>query len=99
MDGESANQFLGQTVVIVADDEFVQVIAEELEDDADVFAEDDKIFDLDYVGLVFFISFFDETEDFDLNKSLFGELGVAFDHLQGYFFMALVIQYLQNIAV
>ena len=64
-----------------------------------MFAENDKIFDPDYIGLLIHICFFYVTEDFDFNKGLFGETGLVFDDLESYLFFGLVVKGFEHLSV
>lgn len=64
-----------------------------------MFAEDDEIFDPDYVGLLVHICLFDVAEDFDLDEGLLGEPWLIFDDLEGYLFFGLVVEGLENLSV
>ena len=52
MNCESADKFFTEPIVVISNDQFVEIIAEKLEDDADMFSEDYKVFDFDDVGLL-----------------------------------------------
>ncbi len=47
MDGESTDELWTEAVVVVADDKFIQVLAEEFKDYAYMFTKNDKVLDFD----------------------------------------------------
>lgn len=70
LDCESAYELFVQAVVIVPDYQLIQVVTQELEDYADVFSKNYKIFYPYYIRLLLLIDFFDMAQDFYLNKGL-----------------------------
>lgn len=64
-----------------------------------MFAEYDKIFDPDYVGLLLHIHFFDMTQDLNLYEGLFREAWLIFDDLKCYFFLGLMIECLEDLSI
>ena len=82
LDGESSDQFLTESIVVVANDEFVQIITEQLEYYADMFTEYYEILDANHIRLSVIVSFLYVRKNLDLDKSLLGELRIAFDHFE-----------------
>jgi hypothetical protein len=70
LDGKATDQLFGEAAVVVADDEFVEVVAQEFENYADVLSEDYEIFYLYHVRLVVFVAFLYVTQDLDLDEGL-----------------------------
>ena len=64
-----------------------------------MFAEDDEIFDPDYVGLLLHICFLDVAEDLYFDEGLLGEAGLVLDDLQRHFFFGLVVEGLEDLPV
>lgn len=64
-----------------------------------MFAEYDKIFDPDNVGLLLHIHFFNVTQDLDLNEGLLGEAWLILDNLKGHFFFGLMIEGLEDLSI
>lgn len=64
-----------------------------------MFAEDDEIFDPDYVGLLLHICLFYMAENFDLDESLFGEARLVFNDLEGYLFFGFVVEGFEHLSV
>ena len=70
MNRESSDQLLTETIIIVTNDEFIEIITEYLEDYANMFPKNDKILNFDNIRLMILISFLNKTQYLDLNKGL-----------------------------
>ena len=99
LDGESSDQLLAKAVIVVADDQLIQIIAEKLKDNADVLPKNYEIFDPDNIGLSVVISLLDMRQDLDFDEGLLGKLRLTFDHLQCYLLLVPMVEYFQHLTI
>ncbi len=99
LDGEPADELWAEAVVVVADDQLVEVLAQQFEQNADVFPEDDKVLDLDNVRSVVSVLFLHMRQQLDLNKGLLVELGLIPYNLQRQLFLLLMVIHFQHLPI
>jgi hypothetical protein len=62
-------------------------------------SKNNKIFYTDNIRLLLLIDFFDATEYFDLDESLFGEFRLIFYNFEGYLFFIFVIVSFEHLPI
>ena len=95
--GKSSYQLWTKSIIIVPDDEFVQVFAQNFKDYTNMFSEDDKILDLDNVRGVVGIFFLQMSQQLNLDKCLlveFGFIAYNFERQMLLFLMIINFEYL-----
>ena len=99
LNSESSNELHIEPVVAVALDELVEVVAEQLEDDAHVAAKSKEVPDLDDVGSVFGVVLADCQQNLNFDLRLVVVTFLILDNLQCQHFLLLVIEHLEHLAI